>query len=99
MFDMFNNKKMKELEVDIRMLYKLYENLERHVKSDGIFESFCSNNYAQQLYAQQQEKYEDISIKSVVDLILKKMGLKVGYTPGRKVTEEISSEFKLYKRE
>jgi len=46
-----------------------------------------------------EPEFEEISVKSVLGMVLEKMGLKIGYTPSRKeLVREIPSEFKLVKR-
>ena len=110
MFDAFNKRKIEELEGDIQTLYHYIEHLQAEIKGSKTFESFVRNqeeradscraiHQGHHYRPVPEKKYEDISTKSVVELILKKMGLKVGYTPGRVVTEHIMPEFKLCKRE
>ena len=105
MFDIFNRKKIKELEGDIKTLYKLFESNEEGIKANGVFDSFRTNDYniewAIHGYQQHIETatFEDISVKTVIGMILKKLGLRVGYVPGKKKTvERIPSEFTLEKR-
>jgi len=105
---MFNNEKIKKLEEDIRFLYKLYENLHEKTESDKIFNSFCINRQQversrlmESIYYPLPEiepEWKDISVKTVVDMILKKMGLKVEYIP-EKVEAITPAEFKLVKKE
>lgn len=108
MFDIFHKKsKIEELEDDIKSLYGLYESAERHRKCSEVFESFCSNQREIDVsrgelypsYAPYIEKtWEDVSIKTVMGMVLEKMGLKVSYTPV-KIRHVIPSEFKLVRKE
>jgi len=105
MFDIFNRKKIKKLEEDISFLYKLCDSNEEKIKENKVFEFFRTNDYNIEwtLHGYQQHietaTFEDISVKTVVGLILKKLGLKVRYTPGKKETVKgIPPSFKLEKR-
>jgi len=102
---MFNSGKIKKLEEDISFLYKLYENLHEKTESDKTFETFCTNKGKYSIYMHPysqtpEPEWQDITVKTVVDMILKKMGLEVEYIPGKvEVRVEIPSEFKLVKKE
>jgi len=120
---MFNNKKIKELEGDIRTLYQLYESLERSIKSNEVQESFCINrneiNRQDEMNAyisqqplggilgglahvnkpcRKEPKFEEVSVKTVLSMVLKKLHLRIAFKPGRTV-QEIPSKFTLVKRE
>lgn len=104
MFDIFNKKKVERLESDIKTLYTLYESLERSEKNNRIFDSFRSNKFSYhlrplhngQIVEQVEPKFEDITIKTVIEMILDKMGLWVKYKPAKKeVINETPSEFTL----
>ena len=120
---MFNNeKRVKELEDDVKTLYSLIEHLQAKTKSIQTFTSFCTNprNPQEELYKEQirqnlaygnpgylgclvetssyEPKYDEISVSSVVNMILKRMGVEIKYTPP--VTPRTTpSKFKLVKKE
>ena len=102
MFDIFGRKKIKELKGDIKTLYTLYENLERSINENRVFDSFMTNKFEFDCFRvtrMVEPEFEEISVKSVLGMVLEKMGLKIGYTPSRKeLVREIPSEFKLVKR-
>jgi len=114
-----NEKRVKELEDDVKTLYSLIEHLQAKTKSIQTFTSFCINpiDPQEELYKEQikqqmpsslnpysgyappyEPKYDEITVSSVVNMILKRMGVEIKYTPP--VTpRNTPSKFKLVKKE
>lgn len=114
---MFNSKKIKELEEDVRTLWTLVQRQQEKIDGNEAFKSFCTNREEQDRCRMMNNqlgqtplmpltgvgvpdaKWESVSTKAVLALVLKKMGLKMRYEPGKEeVIHSTPSEFKLVKR-
>jgi len=97
---MFNNeKRVKQLEDDVRTLYSIIGNPQEELCKEQIRQNLAYGNPGCLVETSSYEpKYAEISVSSVVSMILKRMGVEIKYTPP--VTPRTTpSKFKLVKKE
>ena len=103
MFDLFGKKRIKALEEDVRTLYTLLQHQEEEIKGDRVYDSFCSNPQMSSILSTSiyfpavavEKKYEDVTTKQVVGMILDKLGVWLKYTPGECRTIEKTPKLEL----